>query len=89
LPILASDVPAIREVVEEGGNAELVPPADPSALAEGLRKILDDARLRASFAERSREIFLQRFTLQRSATAMVGLYERVLADSRSLVGRKA
>jgi glycosyltransferase involved in cell wall biosynthesis len=89
LPIVASDVPAIREVVEEGGNAELVPPGDPAGLADGLRRILDDARLRASFGERSREIFLQRFTLERSAKAMVGLYERILAGRRSLASRSA
>lgn len=89
LPIVASDVPAIREVVDEGANARLVPPADPPALAEALATVLGDARLRSSYGERSREIFLERFTLERSAEAMLALYQRVVAGDRSLAAGRA
>ena len=89
LPILASDIPAVREVVEEGENAMLVKPADPAALASGLRALSGDVTLRTSFGERSRSIFLSRFTLQRSAAGMADLYRRVWEDERSLVGRAA
>jgi len=89
LPIVASDVPAIREVVDEGANARLVPPADPPALAEALARLLGDARLRSSYGERSREIFLERFTLERSAEAMLALYQRVVAGDRSLAAGRA
>jgi len=89
LPILASDIPAVREVVEEGANAMLVKPADPVALASGLRALSGDATLRTSFGERSRSIFLSRFTLQRSAAGMADLYRRMSEDERSLVRRAA
>jgi glycosyltransferase involved in cell wall biosynthesis len=39
-PIVASDVPAIREVVTDGETAILVPPDDPEALAEGIAGLL-------------------------------------------------
>lgn len=42
-PIVATDLPALREVLRHGDNALLVPPDDPVALAAGLRKVLDDA----------------------------------------------
>ena len=41
-PIVASDLPALREVVEPGGTAILVPPGDARALAAGVRSVLDD-----------------------------------------------
>jgi len=47
LPIVASDLPSTREVLSSGKNALLVPPNDPRALGEGLRKLLEDR----SFAE--------------------------------------
>jgi GT2 family glycosyltransferase len=47
VPIVASDLPSTREVLSSGKNALLVPPNDPRALGEGLRKLLEDR----SFAE--------------------------------------
>jgi glycosyltransferase involved in cell wall biosynthesis len=36
VPIIASDVPACREVLVDGTYGTLVPPADPEALAEAV-----------------------------------------------------
>ncbi|MBI2835676.1 MAG: glycosyltransferase family 4 protein [Acidobacteria bacterium] len=41
-PIVASDLPAIREVVSPDEHAVLVPPGDPDALAAGIARVLDD-----------------------------------------------
>jgi glycosyltransferase involved in cell wall biosynthesis len=78
LPIVASDVPAIREVVEDGRNALLVKSGSPSAIADAVAVLLADQDRRNTFAKRSGEIFRDRFTLQRSATRMVKLYENLV-----------
>ena len=44
-PIVASDLPSIREVLRDEENALLVTPGDPTALAAGVRRLLDDATL--------------------------------------------
>jgi glycosyltransferase involved in cell wall biosynthesis len=80
LPIVASDVPAIREVVEEGRNSLLVPRGDPDALATGIAELLDQAERREAFGRWSRRRFEERFTLDRVVPPMVELY-------RSLVRR--
>lgn len=55
LPLVASDLPSLRELLTDGVDALLVTPDDPAALARGLRRLLDDDELRASFARRGRE----------------------------------
>jgi glycosyltransferase involved in cell wall biosynthesis len=82
LPIVASDLPAVREVVEEGANALLVPPGSPGRLADAMRALIDDPERMVAFGARGREIFEERFTIERSVEQMVGLYERVIAEGR-------
>ena len=41
-PIVASDLPALREIVEHGDTAVLVAAGDPAAFAAGIRSLLDD-----------------------------------------------
>jgi glycosyltransferase involved in cell wall biosynthesis len=83
LPIVAADIPALRDMVEPDGNAVLVRPEDAGALAGGISELLDDPRRREEFAARSRAIFVERFGLERSAERFVALYERVIAARRS------
>lgn len=55
LPLVASDLPSLRELLTDGVDALLVAPDDPAALARGLRRLLEDDELRASFSRRGRE----------------------------------
>ena len=53
-PIVASDLPSLREVLRNGENALLVPPDDPHALAEGVRHLLADPTLAKRLAIQAR-----------------------------------
>ena len=53
VPILASDLPAIREILNDG-NSILVPPDDAKALAQGLKKLLGNPAFSAAIARKSR-----------------------------------
>jgi glycosyltransferase involved in cell wall biosynthesis len=44
-PILAPAAPDTAELLEDGGNALLVPPGEPEAAAAALDRILGDAKL--------------------------------------------
>jgi glycosyltransferase involved in cell wall biosynthesis len=81
LPIVASDLPAIREVVDDE-NATLVPPAAPQDLADAIVRLRGDPARRARMGARSREIFQERFTLERSAKRMLTLFQRVASEGR-------
>jgi glycosyltransferase involved in cell wall biosynthesis len=74
LPIVASDIPAVRDVLEENRNALLVSPASPEELAFSITRVLEDHELARRFRQRSVEIFHERFTLDKSAARMIQLY---------------
>jgi glycosyltransferase involved in cell wall biosynthesis len=78
-PIVASDLPAVREVVTHGDSALLVPPDRPAELAAAVAATLADPGAAAGRARRARERFLAAFTVDRVADAMADLYRRALA----------
>ena len=69
LPIVASDVPACREALDDGKWGELVPAADSRALAMAL---ISSLQVRAPVAAAGRHDYLQRFTPPRMIAAYVG-----------------
>jgi glycosyltransferase involved in cell wall biosynthesis len=80
-PIVASDLPAVREVIGDE-EALLVPIGDPEALAAAVLASLSDpiGPQRRVAAGRSR--FLERFTVDRVAEAMVRFYQQALSQDR-------
>ena len=42
VPLVTADTPAVRELLSNGEDALLVPPADPKALAAAVRRLADD-----------------------------------------------
>lgn len=79
LPVVATQVGGVGDVVEPGRCGALVPAADDAALARETLQILGDPARRAAFGARSRERALQGFS-QHDAVARVGaLIERLAA----------
>lgn len=54
--LLASDVPGCREIAQDGVNAVLVPPDDPTALARAISGLAKDPPRRRALAARSRAL---------------------------------
>jgi glycosyltransferase involved in cell wall biosynthesis len=52
-PIVASDLPALREVLRQDDNALLVEPGSPSELAAALRRVMGDQTLAAGLSRRA------------------------------------
>jgi glycosyltransferase involved in cell wall biosynthesis len=66
VPIVASDLPSTREVLCPGVNALLVPPNDPRALGEGIRRLLEDRSMAEGLAQKAYED-VQEFTWEKRA----------------------
>jgi len=78
VPVVATAVGAVPEVVGASAAARLVPPGSPAALAEAIRAVMLEGDSPAAAASR-REV-VQNFTLERRVTAHLELYADVLAD---------
>jgi glycosyltransferase involved in cell wall biosynthesis len=74
--IVASDLPSTREVLRHGETAWLVPPGDPAALADGLRRLLEDPALATSLA-RSAHAHARAFAWPARGRALVDVLEEV------------
>jgi glycosyltransferase involved in cell wall biosynthesis len=74
--IVASDLPAIREVVHDGVEVLLVAPGDPAALAAGITRLLDDPALAASLARAASDLAPQ-YSWHRRAERLDALFGHV------------
>ncbi|MGZ8694213.1 MAG: glycosyltransferase, partial [Gaiellaceae bacterium] len=50
-PVIATEVRGLRELLDDGRTALLVPPDDPEALAAAIRRVLEDGALARSLGE--------------------------------------
>jgi len=80
---IATAVAGTPEVIEDGVSGLLVPPADSTALATALGRILEDDALRARLALAGAERVGSKFTLQAMLDAFAALFERVASRPRS------
>ena len=75
LPVVASDIAVLREYLTADRTAVLTRAGDPQSLADGMRRIVDDATLRAGLIRHGREL-VPAFSWQQTARE----HARVYAD---------
>jgi glycosyltransferase involved in cell wall biosynthesis len=78
LPVVATAVGGIPELVADGETGLLVPPGDADALAEALRRLVADPELRRRLGDAARTRVEERFSLAATRRAHVELYDRLL-----------
>jgi glycosyltransferase involved in cell wall biosynthesis len=78
-PIVASDLPPFREIVDDGTSARFVPPGDPIRLGAVIVESILDRTSAEDRARRARARFLAHFTIERVAAGMMTFYERALS----------
>ena len=79
--IVASDLPSIREVLNDRVNALLVTPGDAHALAEAIRSLLSDRGLARRLAEAAAKAAPQ-YGWDRRAERLEALFTKVTAPQR-------
>jgi glycosyltransferase involved in cell wall biosynthesis len=74
LPIIASDLPGIREQLQDGKHGLLVNHHDESALSAAFERLASEPALRASLGRAARQRWEQHFGLKRMADATWAIY---------------
>jgi glycosyltransferase involved in cell wall biosynthesis len=89
IPVVASDVGGIPEVVTDGVDGLLVPPADPAALADALVRLLRDPRLRERLGEAGYGTVAERFSIDAQVRRIEAVYDEELARAGVLLDGRA
>jgi glycosyltransferase involved in cell wall biosynthesis len=79
IPVVATDVAAVRELVVDGETGYVVPPQRPAALADAVLRLLGDASLRRRMGDAGRARFVAGFSLEALADRHLRAYELALA----------
>ena len=74
LPVVATAITGIPELVDSGVSGFLVPPGDPSALADALQALERDSTLRERMGRAGREKVVREFNLQVNAQRLLNLF---------------
>ncbi len=82
-PVIASDLPAIRELISHGQDGWLMPPDSPRALAGALTALLDDQSLRDRLANAALNRAKLHFAPERFTDDLSHVYSELAASKSS------
>ena len=85
LPVVATSVGGIPEIVVHGQTGYLVPPKDSGALAAALIRLLEDERLRLEMGEAGYRRVRSHFSLDAKVRELENVYEELYYASRDSV----
>jgi glycosyltransferase involved in cell wall biosynthesis len=80
LPVVATSLAGVPEVVVDGGTGTLVPHADVAALRSAIEDLLANAETRVRYGAAGRRRFIEQFTFSRMLADTLAVYDEVLAE---------
>jgi glycosyltransferase involved in cell wall biosynthesis len=78
IPCVATWITGVPELIRDGIDGLLVPPADPEALADALEKLMDDPALGGRLAASARRRVLELYNLERNSGRLGDTFLRYL-----------
>jgi len=81
VPVVATSVGGVPELVRDGETGLLAPASDAAALADALAKMLGDASWRARLGAAARRRAEENFSVRHQMDRLLGLWAEVLANS--------
>ncbi|HYF52419.1 MAG TPA: glycosyltransferase family 4 protein [Planctomycetota bacterium] len=79
VPVIGTRVGGIPEIITDGVDGVLVPPASPPHLAEAIVRVLSDEPLRLRLAHNGRQTYEQRFTHHAMAARTAAYFQSIIA----------
>jgi glycosyltransferase EpsF len=83
LPIVASDIPSIREALGSDYEIDMASPSDAQKFASIIKNLASNSDLRVRLAEKGRRRFEERFSIDASYDSLTTAYRELLSGSLS------
>jgi len=87
LPVVATAVGGVPEILSDGESALLVAPRDEAAMASALARVLCDSELARSLASKASALAATRHAPETYARSLVRLYRDIVSTSRAARGK--
>lgn len=77
-PVVTTDSVGCRDTVIDGKNGFMIPIKDSDALAEALKKLIDDSELRQTMGRNAREFAVSKFDIKDVVKVHLDVYDSIL-----------
>ena len=82
LPVIASDVGGLREVVEDDRTGIIVPPANPEKIASAIKRLAESPELRSQMSAAARSRVVENYSMEQMAARTLALYRECVRKTR-------
>lgn len=82
-PVVATSAGGVAEIIRDGRTGLLVPPADPTALAHAIRRILKEPLRARTMAEAGRRLVRLHYSVESMVQSVSALYDQLLLKSEA------
>lgn len=80
LPVVASDFPLWKKIVEANGCGLNVDPTDPEKIARAIEYIIENPSVARRMGENGRKVILEKYNWEVEARKLIKVYERIVGD---------
>jgi glycosyltransferase involved in cell wall biosynthesis len=86
VPVVATAVGGVPDMVVEGMTGRVVPPGDPAAFAGALEELLSDPALRRRMGAAARRHAVERFSVAHQVDRLMEVWTRAIAPAVGVGG---
>jgi len=85
VPIVATQVGGVVDIIQDGINGRLVPPHNPQEMSDAIIELLKDRNLAKDFSKKNREIVEKKFSLEKMVKDTLTVYKEAKEVIRILI----